>query len=113
MSKTKEKIVSPLEAYYLELDSHLTDFTESRAWQLMLEGLKQQRTAALEAGIYDESEPVKWYQGYVSALEYLINLPERIKDGAKQIRETQDQEDELAKVQAKVAREYQGGGEVA
>lgn len=104
--KTLERQVEP---FYLELDTHLEELEQTRGWQLLVEALKNERTVALEVGLYDRELPRRYYQGYVKAVEYLLELPARIRAGAAQIRAEQDGED-LEEVKSRVQRQYQGGG---
>jgi hypothetical protein len=106
-----KQLEQAVEPFYLELDSHLDELEATPAWKLLREALKNERTLALEIALTDRDLPRRYYQGYIKAVEYLLELPDRIRAGAEQIRAEQDQEDEEA-VKASVSRQYTGDGEV-
>jgi hypothetical protein len=108
--KSLEQAVEP---FYLELDTHLDELEATRGWQLVREALTNERTLALEIALNDREMPRRYYQGYIKAVEYLLELPTRIREGAQQIREEQDAEDNLEATKSLVARQYEGGGEIA
>jgi hypothetical protein len=108
-----KQLEQAVEPFYLELDTHLDELEATPAWKLIVEALRNERTLALEIALTDRELPRRYYQGYIKAVEYLLELPERIREGARQIREEQDAEDNLEATKALVARQYQGGGEVA
>lgn len=108
-----KQLETAVEPFYLELDTHLDELEATQAWQLMRQALQNERTLALEIALVDRDLPRRYYQGYIKAVEYLLELPARIREGAKQIREEQDAEDNVEATKALVARQYEGGGEVA
>ncbi|MGH7395323.1 MAG: hypothetical protein ACREJF_06975 [Candidatus Methylomirabilales bacterium] len=111
--KTANELTTAPEQYYLELDSHLEELMATPGWQLLEKSLKDERLNALEIGIYDTERGKEFYQGYLRAIEFLLELPARIRQGAKEIREEQQAEDNLEARRRIQLREYQGGGEVA
>ena len=107
-----EELGNGAEKFYLQLDQFLGELEKTPGWQFLWDSLKQERENAIELNLHEEQLSRQYYQGYVRALDFMLNLPAKVREAAGEVRARQDEEERLEDVQTRVERQYEGGGEV-